>query len=480
LTFFETSQFVQPFEWGEERSVGVAEKPDCFEITLDKKKKIHVYKQGDFNFEQLFQMQTMTIKNLLQINTLQILKQIIRSSEACGVDNTVYLLYEDKDFLLALSCVIDFENLLEKNNFYICFEEKAMMSEIADIRNIKPLRISEMETLVFLYQPQSNGYEFFRDVIQNSSYVVYADGWVLHRKIEDIENILGIEGEVKKLFLNVDRRQSCTEFLKKLLNYPQLLQCVDNNISEILRIFLDLFGMEQRMNTADIMKAFFISKYYFEQKNWNMRVAPIIVYFPDHYERFIQYYANIQKEFQRVLYFRLVRNPVIKTIRAYEYIKEKQLFYFSKFVQVLLEELHFDYYSVGMGNSYAVRFEDLKEQPEVYLKKICSLFLIPYEDKLIENNKLFRKDALSPEFDKIFSDEDIRMLKTIYQRTLQYYEYEDEVDDDYAALKDYRFGFEEELASILGIDTEMIHIAVQMEMEKYIINERRQFPVWIK
>lgn len=162
--------------------------------------------------------------------------------------------------------------------------------------------------------------------------------------------------------------------MQELLKYQKLLLQSGFDCASILNIFCDRMLTENSLSVSDLFKCLFLCKYIADKPDRNKRIKPIIVYFPDHYQRFMDYYINIQKDFHRVLYFRTIRNPVIRSIRAYEYIKKNNLYYFVNYLDVLFEELVFDEFSIRQGKSYAMRFEDLKKSPQIMVKKCVIYF----------------------------------------------------------------------------------------------------------
>lgn len=458
----------------------IEETSEYFEVVFKNEKRVKVWKAEEFDYDSLLKNPILEIDNLLAINVYEILNRIIRSSEFFGADNKVYLFYDEVEKFLAMTYVMDFSRLFAKSQFYILLQKKIVRDNDKEVKKPSFLDVRELNSIVFFYQPQNCGYKFFKDIIQQSSYVIYVDGWRMHRKVEEIENFLGIDGFVKKIFLDNYTKYRGIDFLKEICNYPLLLNSISSNISEILEVFSELFSTKE-MNISDLMKALLISKWYYDRKGEiDYRIVPLIVFFPDHYERFMEWYAHIKNDFLEVIYFRLVRDPIVRTIRAYEFNKKNGFFGLNKITETLTEEIYFYKNQQTGGLNFVVRFEDLKKEPRKYLFKICNCFKIPFEDKLIENGALFIKDALSPALDKAFSEKDKAMLKILYKEILVFYGYSEEIDGDIQEVKNYMFDFEEDFSKTYGYDVQFVHMAIESAISDAVDAEQMGNPVWLK
>lgn len=480
ILFINNYPYMSAFNYDNIKNVKVKEQSQFYEVVFDEERVIKIWKNGEFDYKKLFNTKEFQIDNLMNINVFETLRQIVRSSEMCGIENRIRIFYDSVEKFIALACVMKFEEIFDRKQFIICFHREECAPVLKNTCEMKHLDIEELDTLIFFYQPQSSGYTFFRDVIQESSYIVYADGWRMHRYLERMEEALGIRGMVKEIFWNTDSCFSGIDFVKEILGYPVLLGNIGVDVAGILKIFLELFA-ERSMDAAGIMKALFISKYYYDRKDHvDNRIVPIVIYFPDHYERFMEYYSNLKKGFRKVLYFRTMRNPVIRTIRGYEFNKKNGFWGFNKIVDFLVDEIYFHRNLPLLGETYVIKFEDLKKNPEYYLKKVCNCFRIPYENELIQREELFGNEALKPDLDKIFSEDDIRMLEFIYKDILLFYKYSESVDGTMEELQRYTFQFEKEFADLYGLDEKFVHMAVQRAIGKALLDKGNgPFPVWL-
>lgn len=415
MNFIKKNPYVGHFTHNEIYKLEVQETDCTWKVLMNDWEAVTLYKKGEFDYEELFRQNRKRIENLNKIYVINVLHTLLRKSENCGYENRVYLYYTDDLLFHAMAAVIDFQELLSDGQFMIVFRQHCL-EDSGFIEKVRvDLDLKEIQNIVFLYQPQSCGYEFFKEIIQKSPYVVYADGWMMHRQLEEAEKQLGSEGMFSKYFLNGTEYElhSVLEFLKVFAD------------KVVLEQFEKMFRYKRQLSAADIMKGLFIAKYYVQKHGCiDYGIVPVVVYFPDHYLRFMHWYDTILQQFKKVIFFRLVRNPVIRTIRAYEFIKEYQLHHIAKFIKVLTEELTFDEYSLAHGNSFSARFEDLKKNPDSVLPAVCACIGIPFSKCLMEDPYVFREDALCADLDRIFSDRDIEMLKLLYQDILRYYDYE--------------------------------------------------------
>ena len=469
MMFIKKNPYVGHFAQMEIRRLEVEETDSTWEVRMNDWKVVKLHKKGEFDYEELFKQNRKRVENLDKIYVLNVLHTLLRKSENCGYDNKVYLYYTNLPLFHAMAAVVDFKELLSDGQFMVVF--KPCCLEDADI--IEKVRVDidlkEIQNIVFLYQPQSCGYEFFREIIRKSPYIVYADGWMMHRQLEETEKQLGARGLFSKYFLNE------TEYeFDLILEYMKIFDDkVDERFTEVSDQFEKMFRYKRKLSVSDIMKGLFIAKYYVQKHSCiDYGIVPVVVYFPDHYLRFMHCYDTILQQFKKVIFFRLVRNPVVRTIRAYKFIKDHQLHHFSKFINVLTEELVFDEYSLDHGKSFSVRFEDLKQNPGSVLPAICACIGIPFARCLMQDSYVFREDALYADLDRIFSDRDIGMLQLLYQDILQYYGYEPVCKlsgiGDVNRLLDYVFGFETELADLLGISPRFVRLAVKEALAKAV------------
>lgn len=484
LEYMERCNMVQKSRAGMPKSVQVEEEENFYDVVLNGEDKIRVKIREDFDFETFLQGETLEICNLMSINVYYVLATILRYSEYCGFDNKVYLHYTDISIFYAVASLLDFTVAPFLNKFYVCFDDGK--KELKYSGNEKRIQIDEMETLVFFYQPSNCGWQFFKDIIKRSSYVIYADGYRMHRRIEEIENELNQAGEIKKIFLNGINSYKCHDVINTLRRFPDFLSEIGYDYDRILSSFIELFQDNQAMTISDIFKGLLIAKYYADSnEEKNKRILPIIVYFPDHYQRFMEYYEDICNSFQKVLFFRTVRNPVIRVVRAYEHMRRYNIYNFVKYLDVLFEEFYYDEYSIKSNYcSYAVRFEDLKQNPKEYMVKICDCFGIPYEDILINDEKMFRLDALAPMInEELFSELDIKVFEKIFSPILEHYQYATVLEKiNFDSIKEYCFKFETHMAESMNIDKEFIRMGIRKRLEEL---EKREelvlgFPQWIK
>lgn len=464
------------------QNVCVKESENRFDVYVDSTDEFHFLKYENLDYESVLKETPLKLHLPLGLNVFKVFNTILRESRYCGFDNAMYIEVSSKNEWIAFLHICDIEEIISKGKIVFLLEEMKILE--IEQENLKSeetdLNFSELDDLIFLYQPQSCGYEFFRDIIRLNDFVVYADGWQLHRKLEDIEKKIGNIGFFKKLFLDAKFKISGEKFLNEILKLKKLLLESGLDCAGILNVFYDNYLMEKELSFSDLFKCLFACKYIAEHPNRSKRIKPIIVYFPDHYQRFMDYYLNIQKDFGRVLFFRTVRNPIIRSIRAYEYIKKNNLHFFVNYLDVLFEEIYFDEFSVKCGGSYAIRFEDLKEKPRVMIEKICRLFNIPFMDRMLQDKELFSTKALNPSLDKIFTDQDIHMLAILYKDILVNYKYVDgDIDGDCDKLLGYVFNFEKELSEILDVDEELIHMEIQGRIRRKIVKQDTIFPYWI-
>lgn len=471
------------FGLGSDFDIRVAEDECAFHVVIDENSQFYFLKYQNLDYDQILNADSLKLKLPVGINVFKVLNTILRESGKCGFDNRMYIGISSAKELVALMHVCDLEEILSKGKIMFLLGELqiGVQNFEGSQTEERKLHFSELEDLIFLYQPQSCGYEFVRDVILKNDFVVYADGWTLHRKLEEFETKIGDSGFFKKLFLDTQFRISGVKFLQELLKYQKLLLQSGFDCASILNIFCDRMLTENSLSVSDLFKCLFLCKYIADKPDRNKRIKPIIVYFPDHYQRFMDYYINIQKDFHRVLYFRTIRNPVIRSIRAYEYIKKNNLYYFVNYLDVLFEELFFDEFSIRQGKSYAMRFEDLKKSPQIMVKKMCDLFRIPFEDKMLQDKETFSTKALNPQLDKVFTEQDIEMLQVLYNDILDYYGYEKVENYMFCEeLLNYTFQFEKELADILVIDEELLRMEIKRRMKKVLTGERVGFPYWLR
>lgn len=444
-------------------------------IQIDNWEDIVVEKENKQDIETILDINF--FKNPMQDKTLCMLQKILRHTGNCGFDNRMNLYYDDYHLFYASMFLIDWKEILKDNQFYICFTKDG--GNRLCVRDTL-ISIREINRIVFFYQPQSCGYEFFKSVIRKNKYALFAEGWRIHRWLENIEVKIGIKNLVKNILMN-NGKISATLFISNVRKIEHLKDTVGESIFNVINKFEELFGKEVEMSVSEVFKGILLADYYIQNGDKvNPRILPLMIYFPDHYLKYMELYDAIIKDFKDVSFFRLVRNPMIRTIRAYEYIKKTNQHYIAKFIDVLTEEMGYDDYSITHGRSYSIRFEDLKKSPREAMAAICECFKIPCEEAMFEDPELFRKDALNPELDSIFSKEDIKKLEIFYKPILKYYQYEKgEVSGDESALLDYTFGFEKELADFLKIDFVLLHLAIQMRIKEVIKknkNSEMKFP----
>lgn len=461
-------------------NINIQEDTDKFIVVIDDKDKFEFLKYEQFDYNSFLQNKDLKLEMPIAMSTFFVFNTILREESKCGFPNKVYVSVSSEKEWEAFLYICNIQQILSKGKIVFIIEGQNVERDCKDetIVEERHLHFSELEDLVFLYQPQSCGYEFVRDILKENDFIVYADGWTLHRELEKIEKKLGHD-YFKKVFLNKNLKISGVKFLQELLKYQKILLQSGFDSSSILNIFCDEFLMEQELTVSDIFKSLLLCKYIAEHPKKNNRIKPVIVYFPDHYQRFMDYYLNIQCAFERVLYFRTVRNPVIRSIRAYEYIKKNNLYYFVNYLDVLFEELTFDQFSVRQGHSYAMKFEDLKQNPEDMTKKLCMLFGIPFQSKMLENHDVFSLKAVNPPLDEAFQADDIKMLGILYQEILLHYQYKDTVDEE-NDIVNYQFQFEKELSDILDVDGELLRIEIKRRIQEYLRHKNVEFPCWIQ
>lgn len=453
-----------------------------WKVHINDRQEVILYKNGTFDYEQLFLQNRKHINNLDKIYVLNALHTLLRKSEHCGYDNRVYLYYDDILLFHAMAAVVDFEPLLSDGQFMIVFRSDCFDKACTVKKVHVAIELNELQNIVLFYQPQSCGYEFFREIIQKSPYVVYADGWRMHRQLEEAEKRLGVDGLFLEYFLS--EKEYAFDAVMKVLKAFQ--ETFDEEDADTISQFEKMFGYYRKMSVSEIMKGLFLAKYYVQNHGCiDYGIVPVIVYFPDHYLRVMRCYDVVLRQFEHVIFFRLVRNPVVRTIRAYQFIKEHRLHYFAKFINVLTEELSFDEYSLNHGQSFSARFEDLKQNPDTLLPAVCNCFGIPFTQDLLDDPYVFREDALYAGLDRVFSQKDIQMLKLLYQDILKYYGYEqkngtDKRLENIDALSGYAFGFETELAEILKINEQFVHLAVERKIADAVKRiGQTKFPVFI-
>lgn len=505
--YLEANGFICRADMADVRHVSVTEDEEGFAVVLDHEKNVYIYKSGDFQYEEFFQKKRLEIHDLRCVNVLKALNVVTRETRYCGFDNYIYLIYESQDTLAALACVVDLSVMLNKNKFKVCIGEQIREDTIQN--NIgtdgrKELQIEEMNNLVFLYQTQNSGGYFLRDVITQGPYLVFVDCGTFHQRTEQIEGFLGKSGKVKSAFLDRTRLYSGDEVkrnIRKMLRAPSLFRIS----SKTLRYMEKVVDGKENLKASDIMKAFCIAEYYSKNEKINHRIVPVIMYFPDHYLKYLEYFNEIRKDFLHVAFFRTVRHPVIRSIRAYSALTKfcyrvahwnKPLYLislirtlgFAPYLNVLFEEFYFDEFSVHSGYPLAaVRFEDLKTNPQKYMPKVCEYLGIPYEEKLIQNEEIFRPGAVSPSIDKeVFTDTDVKILQAMYHEIMEHYGYENLVDGtiDIDSMKndDIRFTFETAYSKLIHADYEQVHKEL---INKFSQAKERNFtpscyPLWIK
>ena len=256
MAFLKKNPYVGHFEQKEIYSLKVEETDNTWKVCMNDGGAVTLYKKGEFSYEGLFGQNRKSIENLDKIYVLDVLHTLLRKCENCGYDNRVYLYYTDLPLFFAMAAVADFKELLSDGQFIIIFKP-CCWRDTAPVEKVQvDLDLKEMQNIVFLYQPQSCGYEFFREIIRKSPYVVYADGWRIHRQLEEAERKLGFDGLFSKYFLKK------TEYaFDSVLEFFKSFEVSEGEeYAETLEQFEKMFRYKRQLSASDILKGLFIAK----------------------------------------------------------------------------------------------------------------------------------------------------------------------------------------------------------------------------
>ena len=181
------------FGLGSDFDIRVAEDECAFHVVIDENSQFYFLKYQNLDYDQILNADSLKLKLPVGINVFKVLNTILRESGKCGFDNRMYIGISSAKELVALMHVCDLEEILSKGKIMFLLGELqiGVQNFEGSQTEERKLHFSELEDLIFLYQPQSCGYEFVRDVILKNDFVVYADGWTLHRKLEEFETKIG-------------------------------------------------------------------------------------------------------------------------------------------------------------------------------------------------------------------------------------------------------------------------------------------------
>lgn len=498
IAYLSNCPFVVDFVPPTPGEVMINESDESFTVKFAGSEATTIIKCREFDFESLFATDPMVIENLDNINALQSMQIMVRQSKYCGRDNRVWLLFTDKNIFTAFLYLIDWADVLCKEQFMIVFDREGISSPNAG-GGYNPLQIEEVNNLIVQFQNGNNGGTFLSQVLDQNPYNAHVVLSMVHYRMMLPQQILDLkENPAKKIMQDVYTCYNMEQIVTALNKYPSVLAAPaalglsGETFGSVMQTFVGLFR-NKSMTIPDIFKGFLISFYYNEQKERNLqinpKICPTFTLNPSHHIDAMEYILPTLEHFEKIIFIRTSRDPIHKMTRAFMTttmdmtLKREPVALFLRYcVASSFDELYFDRFALDLGYPYyVIRFKDMKLKPEEYVKKLCYTLVLPYHRAMIANETIFNTNAVNPDISKtIFTDKDIELLRGLYSDISIHYGYSATKHKfDLQHVINHGFDLEKYIAKLHGFDLALVHAAF-MEQLKKAFERPIEFPTWIR
>lgn len=358
----------------------------------------------------------------------------VRRSEDIAKDNHIYLMYNSWQPLQRVMQVGALQPILEHTKFVFLVGEHNHARYPIDFAQdyginyrkmrIQPLRIEEINRIVFnQYYPYS-GTCFLGGIFHNSSYVLSFSAWTFFEA----------SPEIVDTFVKWIKTPEATVHVPTFLN--ELKQHIGGFVGtghvEIVQVLPGVLGDRQTITVHELFKAVMIAatmvSQVLEGKMYLNRISPII-YFDPHQANFDLYY-ELLKHFKYTTVFSPVREPIMTFFRAFASMGPRDEPLVKSILNSTYEHsLHIPKWLTNQGFK-VVRFEDLKLNSVKALHALCRALNFPYQKQLtvddigiwcvMTNNEYkdrvfgFEQNALKRDISHMLTDFDRERLNLFY------------------------------------------------------------------